>query len=82
MDRPSQAIIQQRALGIVEETMAYPTQARERLLDLKRGAIELLVADTAKNAEVMEKYYPGWTDEDLKAMLALLPKGKTDSWHL
>ncbi len=82
MDRPSQDAVRQRALAIVEECMAYPETARDRLIDIKRGAIESLVMEATKNASILEKYYPGYTVEDLKTLLGCLPKSKGGTWHL
>ena len=82
MSRPSADDIKTRALGIIEETMAYPEASRPRLLEIKRGAIQQLVDDASKNAEVIGKYYPGYQAEDFKALLGFLPKGKSEGWHL
>lgn len=82
MARPTQEELRQRALAIVEETMAYPEETRPRLLEIKRGAIEQLVAKFGENAELVERHYPGYAKEDLSALAALLPKGKADAWHL
>jgi len=80
--RPSPAEIKKRALDIVEESMAYPETARGRLVELKRSAIQDLIAKPGENAATLEKYYPGWTADDLKTLLSLLPAGKKDQWHL
>ena len=82
MPRPSQEELRSRAAAIVEETMAYPEETRPRLLEIKRGAIQQLVAKFDENAELVERHYPGYTKEDLNALAAFLPKGKTDAWHL
>ena len=82
MNRPSSEEIKARALEIIEETMAYPEATRARLLEIKRGAIQQLVTDFGKNAELIEKYYPGYEAEDLKSLLSFLPKGKTEGWSL
>lgn len=81
-DRPTQAELKQRALGIVEESMAYPGMARDRLLEMKKGAIQELVAKFDENRAVLEKYYMGYTAEDLKVLLTLLPGSKHEQWHL
>lgn len=78
--RPSQEDIKKRALEMVEETMAFPADARERLLDIKRGALEGLIAKP--DQELMDKHYPGWTLDDLKSLLGFLPRGKHDTWRL
>lgn len=62
--------------------MAYPEETRPRLLEIKRGAIEQLVAAFAENADLVERHYPGYTQDDLKTLASLLPKGKSDAWHL
>jgi hypothetical protein len=80
--RPTTESIKQRALGIVEECMAYPEAARERLVDIKRGAIEQLMAEPDKNREVIEQHYPGYQPEDLKTLIGFLPRGKSDKWRL
>ena len=82
MARPTQAELRQRAAAIVEETMAYPEETRARLLDIKRGAIEQLVAAFDRNAELIASHYPEYTKEDLVALAGFLPRGKSDSWHL
>jgi hypothetical protein len=82
MDRPKPEELKARALAIVEETMAYPESARERLLDIKRGAIQQIVDGFEKNVELVEKHYPGYQKEDLQALIHLLPKGKSKEWHL
>ena len=82
MARPSQDELRQRAAAIVEETMAYPEETRARLLDIKRGAVEQLVADFDRNAALVASHYPDYTKEDLAALAKLLPRGKSDAWHL
>ena len=82
MARPSQEELRQRASAIVEETMAYPEETRPRLLEIKRGAIEQLVTAYEKNAELIASHYPGYAKEDLVTLAGLLPRGKTDGWHL
>jgi hypothetical protein len=82
MARPSQEELRSRAAAIVEETMAYPADTRPRLLDIKRGAIEQLVAAYDKNAELIASHYPDYTKDDLVALAGLLPRGKSDTWHL
>lgn len=78
--RPTPEEIKKRALEMVEETMAFPEEASERLLGIKRGALETLI--TKPDAALMERHYPGWTVEDLKALLGFLPAGKKDAWRL
>lgn len=81
--RPTPADIKARALAIVEETMAYPADAQARLMEIKRGAIQRLVDDFEAEREMIAKHYPGWTIEDLKSLIALLPRSKSgDQWHL
>lgn len=82
MARPTQEELRQRAAAIVEETMAYPEETRPRLLEIKRGAIEQLVAKFDENAGLVERHYPGYAKEDLAALAGLLPRGKSDAWHL
>ena len=82
MNRPKPEELKARALAVVEETMAYPETARERLLDIKRGAIQQIVEAFEQNAGLIEKHYPGYEKEDLKALIGLLPKGKAQGWHL
>jgi hypothetical protein len=80
--RPASDVIKRRALDMVEEAMAYPEEHRERLIDNKRAAIEALINDP--DAAIIEKYYEGWTVEDLKTLLTFLPKptkGK-EAWRL
>lgn len=62
--------------------MAYPAETRPRLLDIKRAAILQLVGKFDENAELVERHYPGYAKEDLSALAALLPQGKSDGWHL
>lgn len=62
--------------------MAYPEETRPRLLEIKHGAIVQLVSNFDENAALVERHYPGYTKEDLSALAALLPKGKSDNWHL
>ena len=82
MSRPTQDELRQRASAIVEETMAYPAETRPRLLEIKHGAIEQLIAKFDENFSLIASHYPEYTKEDLVALAALLPKGKTDAWHL
>ena len=82
MSRPTGEEIKTRALEIIEETMAYPEATRARLLEIKRGAIQQLVQDFGKDAELIEKYYNGYEKEDLMSLLAFLPKGKSEGWGL
>ncbi|MEK7545990.1 MAG: hypothetical protein AAB554_02830 [Patescibacteria group bacterium] len=81
MARPTQEEIRQRALAIIEETMAYPAETRPRLLDIKRGAIEQLFAKFDENADIIARHYPEYQKEDLIALASFLPKGETDGWH-
>lgn len=78
--RPTSEEIKKRALEMVEETMAFPGDAQERLLGIKRGALATLIAKP--DQALMEKHYPGWTVDDLKTLLGFLPAGKKDAWHL
>ncbi len=55
---------------------------KKRALDIKRGAIQQLADAFGKNAELIEKYYPGYEAEDLKALIGFLPKGKAQGWRL
>lgn len=82
MPRPTQEELRARAAAIVEETMAYPAETRPRLLEIKRGAIEQLVAKFDGNAALIASHYPEYLKEDLITLASLLPKGKKDDWHL
>lgn len=80
--RPTSEVIKKRALDMVDEAMAYPAEHRERLIGNKRAAIEALI-DKPDHA-IIEKYYEGWTTDDLLDLLDFLPKqaGPKDQWHL
>lgn len=81
--RPTPEEIKQRALAMMDETLAFPEEARPRLMDIKRGALEGLVAKPAENARLMETHYPGWTVDDLKTLLGYMPKSKPpERWGL
>jgi len=82
MARPTQDELRQRALAIVEETMAYPAETRPRMLEIKRGAIEQLVAKFDESASLLDSHYPEYTKEDLVALAGFLPRGEAGSWHL
>lgn len=83
VERPTEETIKKRAMEIVEETMSYPEDTRERLLGIKRAAIQELVEKFDENMEVVASHYAGYTKEDIERLLGFLPKGKdTNNWSL
>jgi hypothetical protein len=84
MNRPDEQMIKRRAAEILEESNAYPGMAKDRLLLIKRTAIKELVDKFADNAAIVEKYYPGYTKEDLLLLLREIPNPASGGmeWHL
>lgn len=75
IERPSEETLKKRAMEIVEETMSYPEDMRERLLSIKRAALKELAEKYDENLDVVASHYAGYAREDIEKLLGYLPKG-------